>query len=247
MSIQLSGVNKRYGKITAIHPLDLKISGEICGLIGNNGAGKSTLMKMITGLLPPDAGKVEIGGCDIRKDPESAKRQIGYLPESPLLYPRLTAEELLVYIAEVKGISSAAAEAGQWLDRFELVDKKKALLHDLSFGMRKKVGLSAAFIGDPPILVLDEPFNGLDVATMERLADIIKKRRQAGATVLISSHLMEYVDRLCQRVIILKRGKVVREGTPSLLKEEAKTTSFHDAFLHFTRDTDQTVEAQGGR
>lgn len=235
MSIRLQGVTKQYGAVTALHPLDLKVDGEICGLIGNNGAGKSTLMKIITGLLPPDAGKAEVGGVDIGKSPEEAKRQIGYLPESPLLYPRLTAEEMLTYIAEIKGVPAPAKEVEKWLATFELTEKKRALLSDLSFGMRKKVALSAAFLGRPPVLILDEPFNGLDVATMEHLAEIITGFHRAGATVLISSHLMEYVDRLCQRVLILKKGKVVGEGSPEELKRRAKAASFHDTFLHFTR------------
>lgn len=236
MSIHLSGVAKRYGKTTALHPLDLKVSGEIFGLVGNNGAGKSTLMKIITGLLPPDEGNAEVAGIDIRKEPEEAKRRIGYLPESPLLYPKLTAEEMLTYIAEVKGVASPPEEVRHWLETFELTEKKGALLSDLSFGMRKKVALSAAFLGKPPVLILDEPFNGLDVATMERLAGIISGFYRAGATVLMSSHLMEYVDRLCHRVLILKKGMTVAEGTPQELKQKTGSTSFHDTFLFFARD-----------
>ncbi len=236
MSIQLHGVTKRYGRIVAVQPLDLKIEGEICGLIGNNGAGKSTLMKMITGLLHPDAGRVEINGIDLSKEPEEAKRQIGYLPESPMLYLRLTPEELLTYIAEVKGVSSPEAEVDRWLTHFGLTEKRGALLRDLSFGMKKKVALSTAFIGSPRLLILDEPFNGLDVATMEKLAEMIVGFNRDGATILISSHLMEYVDRLCRRVLILKKGVVVREGTPAALKEEARTASFHQAFLYFTKE-----------
>jgi len=236
MLIQLTGVAKRYGKIKALHPLDLKIDGEIWGIIGNNGAGKSTLLKMIVGLLPPDRGVIEIGGRRIDKEPEGAKRHIGYLPESPLLYPSLSAEEMLTYIAEIKGVPSPVEEVDYWLATFGLTEKRKALLNDLSFGMKKKVALSSAFLGRPPLLVLDEPFNGLDVATMERLAEIISESNRAGATVLISSHLMAYVHRLCRHVLILKGGRVVREGTPEALKQEAKAGSFHDAFLYFDRE-----------
>lgn len=236
MSIHLHAVTKRFGRIVAVQPLDLKIDGEICGLVGNNGAGKSTLMKMITGLLHPDAGRVEVNGIDLRKEPEEAKRRIGYLPESPMLYPRLTPEELLTYVAEIKAVPSPSTEVERWLTLFGLTEKRGALLRDLSFGMKKKVALSTAFIGSPRLLILDEPFNGLDVATMERLAEMIVGFHQNGATVLISSHLMEYVDRLCRRVLILKKGSVVREGTPAALKDEAKAPSFHQAFLFFTKE-----------
>lgn len=236
MLIRLSGITKRYGTLRALAPLDLKVDGEIWGIIGNNGAGKSTLMKMIVGLLPPDKGTIEIGGKRIKKEPETVKKQIGYLPESPMLYPRLTAEELLTYIAEIKGISEVSKEVDHWLTTFGLSEKRNALLNDLSYGMKKKIALSSAFLGKPPLLVLDEPFNGLDVATMERLAEIITESNRAGATVLISSHLMEYIHRLCHRVLIIKGGVVVREGRPDTLKEEAKAASFHDAFLHFIRE-----------
>ncbi|MFY9269217.1 MAG: ABC transporter ATP-binding protein [Candidatus Manganitrophaceae bacterium] len=236
MSIILRGVTKRYGPVVALRPLDLKIDGEIVGLVGNNGAGKSTLMKMIVGLLPPDAGTVEVNGIDLKKEPEEAKRQIGYLPESPMLYPRLTPEEILTYIAEIKGVPSPAAEVERWLSTFELTGKRRALLRDLSFGMKKKVALSTAFIGSPRLLLLDEPFNGLDVAAMERLSERIVEFNRNGTTVLLSSHLMEYIDRLCPRVLILKRGEVVREGPPAALKEEAVAASFHQAFLYFTKE-----------
>ncbi|HLG21741.1 MAG TPA: ABC transporter ATP-binding protein [Candidatus Manganitrophaceae bacterium] len=236
MPLQLEGVGKRYGEVVALAPIDMKIDGEICGLLGNNGAGKSTLMKMIAGLLPPDSGKITLNGIPVRKEPESAKRLIGFLPESPALYPRLTAEELLTFVAEIKGVSDPSKEARRWIETFFLSEKRGALLRDLSFGMRKKVALSAAFLGAPPFLILDEPFNGLDVETMERLAGIIADAHRAGAAVLLSTHLMEYVDRLCHRALILKKGEVVREGSPALLKKEARAESFHQAFLYFTKE-----------
>ncbi|MFQ5579563.1 MAG: ABC transporter ATP-binding protein [Nitrospiria bacterium] len=233
MMVHLSGVTKSYGTFRALAPLDMKVDGEIWGIIGNNGAGKSTLMKMIVGLLPPDKGKIQIDGKRIKRDPETVKKQIGYLPESPMLYPRLTAEELLTYIGEIKGISEVDKEVDHWLKTFGLFEKRKSLVSDLSFGMKKKVGLSSAFLGRPPLLVLDEPFNGLDVATMERLSTIITESSRAGATILISSHLMVYIHRLCQHVLVLKEGVVVGQGSPDILIKEAKADSFHDAFLHF--------------
>jgi len=236
MLLSLSNLSKRYGGMTALHPFSLEAEGEIVGIIGNNGAGKSTLMKMIVGLLPPPRkARVLLGGQNIREAPEASKRQIGYLPESPMLYPRLTPEELLHYIGEIKDVKNLSDEVAFWLKTFGLTEKRHALLNGLSFGMKKKMALSAAFLGNPPLLVLDEPFNGLDVATMERLSEIIKQRHQEGATILISSHLMAYIDRLCHRVIILNQGKVVSEGSPEGLKTSLGKTSFHDVFLHFTR------------
>jgi len=235
VQLSLSNLSKRYGKVTALHPFNLKAEGEIIGIIGNNGAGKSTLMKMIVGLLPPPRkAMVLLGGQNPREAPETYKRQVGYLPESPMLYPRLTPEELLNYVGEVKGVQRLSEEVEHWLVTFGLSEKRHALLSGLSFGMKKKMALSAAFLGDPPLLVLDEPFNGLDVATMERLSEILLKRHERGATILISSHLMAYIERLCQRVVILKQGRVVSEGKPEALKKALAVETFHDVFLHFT-------------
>ncbi|NOY83333.1 MAG: ABC transporter ATP-binding protein [Nitrospirae bacterium] len=235
MNLSISNVTKSYGDLTALHPFSLESEGEICGLIGNNGAGKSTLMKMIVGLIVPKKGKILLGEMDVKKMPEAVKHHIGYLPESPLLYPRLTPEELLLYVAEIKGIEKATEEIEYWLEIFGLSAKRNALLNDLSFGMKKKIAISAALIGSPSLLILDEPFNGLDVATMESLSEIIRKRHAAGATILLSSHLMSYIDRLCERVFILEQGKLVAEGSPGDLKKQANQVSFHDTFLHFTK------------
>lgn len=235
MMLSLSNLSKRYGKITALHPFTMKAEGEIIGIIGNNGAGKSTLMKMIVGLLPPGKGEVLLDGENVREAPEASKRRIGYLPESPLLYPRLTPEELLTYVGEIKEAKNISDEVAYWLETFGLAEKRHALLNDLSFGMKKKMALSAAFLGSPPLLILDEPFNGLDVATMECLSDIITQRHREGVTILISSHLMAYIDRLCHRVIVLKQGKVICEGTPAGLKKEVGKDSFHEVFLHVTK------------
>ncbi len=234
MNLSISNVTKSYGKLTALHPFSLESEGEILGLIGNNGAGKSTLMKMIVGLISTGKGKITLGELDVKKTPEAIKRHIGYLPESPLLYPRLTPEELLLYIAEIREIEKAKDEIEYWLSTFGLSEKRNALLNDLSFGMKKKIAISSAFIGSPALLILDEPFNGLDVATMESLSEIILKRQAEGATIILSSHLMTYIERLCQRVLILKQGKVVGEGTPKALQKQANQHTFHDTFLYFT-------------
>jgi len=185
----------------------------------------------------PGKGKIHIGELDVRKSPEGVKRHIGYLPESPLLFPRLTPEELLSFVSEVKGIAAPKEEIDHWFQTFGLSEKRHALLNDLSYGIEKKIAITAALIGKPALLILDEPFNGLDVATMETLSEIIIQRYQEGATVVLSSHLMAYIDRLCHRIVILKKGKVITEGSPEALKKEANHDTFHETFLHFTRET----------
>lgn len=235
MNLSISNVSKKYGDLTALHPFSMCSEGEICGVIGNNGAGKSTLMKMIVGMISPGKGKILLGEMDVKKTPEAIKRHIGYLPESPLLYPRLTPEELLMYVAEIKGIPKIKDEIAYWLETFGLSEKRNTLLNDLSYGMKKKIAIATALMGKPDLLILDEPFNGLDVATMESLSEIILQRQAAGVTIILSSHLMTYIDRLCQRVFILKQGKLVVEGTPKDLKKQANQTSFHDTFLYFAK------------
>ncbi len=233
MLLSIKDASKRYGEFVALHPIQLEVEGEIFGIIGNNGAGKSTLLKMIVGLLASGKGKIRLGELSVRESPEAVKALIGYLPESPLLYPKLTPEELLYYIAEVRGLKNVSDEIEHWLNFFGLAEKRNALLADLSFGMKKKISISAAFLGSPPLLVLDEPFNGLDVATMEGLSEMIVARHQAGTTILISSHLMNYIDRLCHRVVILKKGKVVGAGRPKDLKKETGLEDFHQCFLKY--------------
>lgn len=233
MHLSITNATKRYGEFVALHPIQLEVEGEIFGIIGNNGAGKSTLLKMIVGLLSSGKGKIHLGELSVRESPEEVKQLIGYLPESPLLYPKLTPEELLHYVAEIRGLDDVSEEIEHWLNFFGLSEKRNALLGDLSFGMKKKISISAAFLGSPPFLILDEPFNGLDVATMEGLTEMIFARHRAGTTILISSHLMNYIDRLCHRVVILKRGRVVGEGRPKDLKKETGQDDFHQCFLHY--------------
>ncbi len=238
MLLSVSNVTKRYGDLVALHPFSMELECQIYGLIGNNGAGKSTLMKMIVGLIPPGKGKIVLGDLNAKESPEEVKQYIGYLPESPLLYPRLTPEEFLRYVAEIRGIAAPEEEIEQWLNLFSLSEKRNAFLNDLSYGMKKKIAISAAFIGKPPLLVLDEPFNGLDVATMEALSEMIVKYHKDGATIILSSHLMAYIDRLCQQVVILKKGKVVAQGSPDDLKKETNQDTFHDTFLYYSRDSE---------
>ncbi len=236
MRLSISSVSKKYGDLIALHPFTMELEGKIYGLIGNNGAGKSTLMKMIVGLIPPGKGKIMLGDLNAKETPEAVKKYIGYLPESPLLYPRLTPEEFLTYVSDIKGMTEQKDEIEHWLDYFGLASKRNAFLNDLSYGMKKKVAISAALIGKPALLVLDEPFNGLDVATMEALSGIITRRHAEGVTIILSSHLMAYIERLCHETVILKKGKVAAQGPPEELKKEAEKSTFHDVFLHYTQD-----------
>lgn len=236
MSVSLEGVQKKYGDVLAIQELSLSVKGEIFGLLGNNGAGKSTLLKMMSGILPPDKGTIRINGYDIWKNPMDAKRSLGFLPEDLRLYPRLTPREILEFVASVKGLSDFS-QIDQDLRSFRMEEKQHLLLRDLSLGMKKKIGIIAALLGHPKVVLMDEPLNGLDVESMEHLSDRLKGEVQQGATVILSSHNLEFVDRICQRVAILVGGVIRVEGDPDELKRKSigKGGSFHDCFLYYNR------------
>jgi len=236
MSVSLEGVRKKYGDVLAIQELSLSVKGEIFGLLGNNGAGKSTLLNMMSGILPPDKGIVRINGYDIWKNPMDAKRSLGFLPEDLRLYPRLTPREILEFVASVKGLSDFS-QIDQDLESFRMEEKQHLLLRDLSLGMKKKVGIIAALLGHPKVVLMDEPLNGLDVESMEHLSDRLKAEVQQGATVILSSHNLEFVNRICQRVAILVGGIIKVEGDPDELKQKSigKPGSFHDCFLYYNR------------
>jgi len=234
MSVVVEDVRKSYGDHLVIQNLSLSVKGEVFGILGNNGAGKSTLLKMITGILPPDQGIIRVNGYNVFQEPIEAKRSLGYLPEDLRLYSRLTPREILEFIGGVKGVKDLG-QIEQDLAFFKMEDKQHVLIRDLSLGMRKKVGLVAALLGHPPVVLLDEPLNGLDVESMERLSDRLKAHVQGGATVILSSHNMDFVDRICQRVAILVGGTFKVEGKPEELKRKSvgATGSFHDCFLFY--------------
>jgi ABC-2 type transport system ATP-binding protein len=236
VSVVVEGVSKSYGAIQAIRDLSLSAKGEVFGLLGNNGAGKSTLLKIMTGILPPDRGAIRINGFDVQRQSLEAKRSLGFLPEDLRLYPRLTPREFLEFVAAVKG-QEQTPQIDTDLAYFEMEERQHRLIRDLSLGMKKKVGLIAALLGRPAVLLLDEPLNGLDVRSMERLSERLRAEVVRGATVILSSHNMEFADRICQRVAILVGGAIRIQGRPEELKQQSvgEQASFHDCFLYYTQ------------
>lgn len=235
-ALQLHEVTKRYGRVVAAERISLTIDREIFGLLGANGAGKSTLLKAILGLIKTDAGQIHVCGYHTRHQPIEAKKRIGYLPEELHLYDRLTGWEFLNFIAGLKGLNHND-QIEQELDYFGLHDKRHLLIEEYSLGMKKKVGLIAAMMGAPPLILLDEPLNGLDAESMRLLRLRIEELHRRGSTFVISSHVMGFVERLCHRVAVLKRGQLVIEGTPHHLRSVAGMNHepFEDVFLHFAR------------
>ncbi len=235
-SITVEAVKKSYGNLIAVKDVSLQISaGEVYGLLGANGAGKSTLMRAIVGLSKPDGGNISICGESMERRPLRAKRFVGYLPEELIFYERLTGEEYLHLVAGLKDTDAGSVE--EEIDFFELRAVAGKWIGGYSLGMRKKLGLAAAFTGAPRVLVLDEPLNGLDVEMMRKLRERIAAERERGSTLLISSHIMDFVERVCDRVGVMRAGELVAEGTPRELRAQVGLSDapFEDVFFHLIR------------
>ena len=224
--VAVESVSKRFGEVVAVDDVSLSVAaGETYSLVGANGAGKSTLFRMVVGLTEPDAGSVAVRGLDVRKRATEAKRHLGYLPEELYFYQRLTGREYLRLVAGLKGCDPA--EAVREIEFFELKGAEAKWVGGYSLGMRKKLGLAAAFLGGPGVLILDEPLNGLDVEMMRKLRLRLERERDAGRSVLVSSHVMSFVERVSDRVGVMRAGRLVAEGTPAELRERAARADVH--------------------
>lgn len=220
--LEIKNITKSYGKKTAVSDLSLTIDkGEAVALIGPNGAGKSTTMRAISGLLQPDAGTVSIMGCNVFLDPVSARRHLGFVPQEIEVYPHLSGEEFLTFVARVRDLEPQTASA-QIEALLELSDLKKArhqLIREYSGGMARKIAMAAAFLGSPELVVLDESFVGLDPESTFKLARYIKNYTEQGGAVLISSHILDMLQNLCTRFVILHHGRCVADYSKAALLE----------------------------
>jgi ABC-2 type transport system ATP-binding protein len=209
--IKLSRVCKAYSGLYAVDSLDLEVhSGEIVGIIGHNGAGKTTTLKMIVGLIEPTSGSLYVMGEDIQKNGLKIKQKLGYLPEENALYENMTALEYLAFFADIYGIPRKKAfERGQFLLDSLRLDAGKKLIGEMSKGMKRKVSIARTLIHDPELLVLDEPNTGLDPLTSFFIIDYLKKLRAQGKTIILSAHNLFHVEYICDRVAIIKKGKLV--------------------------------------
>lgn len=232
--VAIEGATKRYGEIVAVDNVSLSVSrSEVYSLVGANGAGKSTLLRMLVGITEPDAGRLSICGEDLSNRAPSTRRHLGYLPEELVLYERLTGREYLELVAGLKDADSTRIP--EELGFFELLPAQNKLVGGYSLGMRKKLGLAAALMGSPEVLVLDEPLNGLDVEMMRKLRHRIEDERNNGRALLVASHVMSFVERISNRVGIMRAGKLVVEGSPAELRAIAgmNDAPFEDVFFHF--------------
>lgn len=212
--LELRQVEKAYSGRPVVKGVSFTLEpGDFLGLIGANGAGKSTTMRMIVGMLRPTGGAVVINGVDIATDPLLARRSIGYVPEYITLYDYLTCEEYLDFVGEVKGLSEAERrdEAGALMELLDLEEAGGRLVRTYSQGMRRKVAIAGAMMGRPPVLVLDEAMNGLDPGTIARLKVYLKGLAESGTALILSSHVLDVVERICNRIVMLKDGEVAAQ------------------------------------
>jgi ABC-type uncharacterized transport system, ATPase component len=211
--LELSGLSKRFGSLQALDDLSLSLNrGEIVGFVGSNGAGKSTTMRIVMGVLAADSGAVTWMGAPVDA---AIRRTIGYMPEERGLYPRMKVAEQLVYLARLHGLSASAAKAAaeRWTERLGLERRRGDEVQSLSLGNQQRVQLAAALVSDPELLILDEPFSGLDPVAVDVMSQVLLERAAAGVPTLFSSHQLDVVERLCDRVVIIRSGRLVADGT----------------------------------
>ncbi|MFI5200194.1 MAG: ABC transporter ATP-binding protein [Candidatus Limnocylindrales bacterium] len=228
-NLELEGISKRYGDVIALDGLSLDVpAGELFGFVGRNGAGKTTAMRIAVGVLSPDAGEVRFRGTALSFE---GRRQIGYMPEERGLYRKMRVAEQLAYLAEIHGLAASPAKmaARSWLERFGLADRANAELQALSLGNQQRVQLAAALVFGPNLLILDEPFSGLDPVAVDVMSGVLREQADAGLPVLFSSHELDLVERLCDRVAIIDRGRIVAHGTVDELRAGALERRWVDA------------------
>ncbi|WP_235496713.1 ABC transporter ATP-binding protein [Leifsonia sp. Root4] len=235
--LQISALSKHFGETTAVDQIELAVrTGSFYGIVGPNGAGKTTTLSMVTGLLRPDAGTVSVHGIDVWADPVAAKRTIGVLPDRLRLFDRLTGAQLLYYSGILRGLDNATVRerSADLAAAFGLEDALNRLVADYSAGMTKKIALACAMIHSPRLLVLDEPFEAVDPVSAANLTEILQRYVAAGGTVVLSSHGMDLIERVCDSVAIIVHGQVLASGT---LDEVRGAATLEERF----------VELAGGR
>lgn len=239
--IELSNLSKSYarGKVRAVDNISLTVRpGEIFGFLGPNGAGKTTTIKMIVGLLRPDAGEVRVAGVDMLRDPIAAKHRIGFVPDQPQVYDRLTGSEYLNFLADVYQVPDDVRREriDRYLEIFELRDAVGDLVQSYSHGMKQKLVLTGALLHNPPVWIMDEPMVGLDPRSAFLLKDLMAEHCRQGYTVFFSTHILEVAERLCDRIAIINKGRIIACGTLEEIKEHREKETLENIFLELTEN-----------
>jgi ABC-2 type transport system ATP-binding protein len=249
-ALSIRGLSKTFGGKVAVDDLTLTVrAGELFALLGPNGAGKTTTLRMVAGLLKPNNGSISVFGRDVLADPADAKRLIAWAPDEPMLYDRLTPLEYLEFVAGLWGVepAPALAKAEELLKWLGLWDNRAERCEGFSRGMKQKTALAGALIHDPQLLILDEPLTGLDAAVARQVKDLLQARVKAGATVILTTHILEVAERMADRIGIIAHGRLVAEGTLDELRARTgeERASLEDLFLELTGEGEDETKAVG--
>lgn len=234
--IHISSLSKNYGGIQALTKLNLMIpKSEIFGLLGPNGAGKSTLIKILLGLVKPTSGLIEIDGINLFENRHNLMQKFGCMMENPAFHLHLTGRENLIYLSALSGIVLSKAGLDMLLEKAGIFSRADTKVKSYSQGMKQRLGLANALMGNPEIIILDEPTNGLDPSGINKMRKLIQNLKEDGKTILLSSHLLGEVEKICTKAAIINQGDIVKEGRiEELLKEDQELSTLEEYFLHYT-------------
>ena len=242
--VETKDLGKRFGDFVALHPLDVVVhAGEFFGVFGPNGAGKSTFIKLLTGQLSPSLGSAKVLGTNVSLHPQKVKANVGIVPESESPPSYLTPAEYLDFVCRIRGIGEIDSKVEYWLDWFGIVDKKETLCKDLSKGQRQKVMLAAAFIHEPRLLFLDEPFVNLDPIYQRKCRELLMEHIADGGTIFLCSHILEVAERMCTRVAVIDHGRVLAAGTLENLRQNSDE-DLEDIFIRLVGASVEEIESK---
>ena len=243
--IEVVGLTKLYEQFAAVQDLTFNVlPGQVLGLVGPNGAGKTTTLRCISGIIPPTKGSIRIAGCDLLKDPISAKRQLAFFSDEPRLFDYLTVEQHLAFVARIYQVANYQSIAQPLLEELEIADKAKLLPGELSRGMKQELAIACGLLHAPRVIFFDEPLTGLDPIGIRRMKDSILARAKDGAAILISSHLLHLLEEICTHVLILKKGEKIIDGTIDEIRhkfsEQPGDANLEEVFFRATADIKRT-------
>ncbi len=241
--ILVEGLTKRFHGpevVTAVDGVSFRCeAGAVFGLLGPNGAGKTTTLRMLATLLAPDEGRAVLNGHDVRTDPEAVRGSLGYLSTTTGLYGRLTAREMILYFARLQGVEDPVGRTERLVERFDIGPFAHVRCERLSTGMRQKVSIARAIVHEPPVLILDEPTAGLDVLVARTFLELVEQARDEGRCVLFSTHIMSEAERLCDRIAILNKGRVLADDTLEGLRASSGERYLEDIFVHYVQQVEE--------
>jgi ABC-2 type transport system ATP-binding protein len=241
--IEVTGLSKVFGTFTAVRDLSFAVRpGEVLGLVGPNGAGKTTTLRALAGIIPPSTGQVRLGGHDLLREPLEAKRLLAFFTDEPRLFDYLTVRQHLNFVARLYAVKDHETAARPLLEELEIADRLDSLPAELSRGMKQKLAIACGLLHAPQVLMFDEPLTGLDPLGIRRMKDSILKRAQAGAAIILSSHLLHLLEEVCTHVLILKRGEKIADGTIAEIRarfgDGDANANLEDVFIRATGGTE---------